>query len=314
MVRKVSDSIEAKAIKLYRKNHRVGDILKRCGIGNTMFYRILKRNKVILRDVSEFKPRVPEKKICGSCGKPFSRMNYNRKLSYKQFFYQKFCSRKCHALSMKGVKRGIVPRSAFKIGVTPWNKDIEWLDMRGKKHPHWKPKVTTKCATCNKVIKLHPYRLRDVKANYCSPRCTVIGQYKSGEFPRQADTKIEKIMREELIKAGFKENEDFFHQYDFFGKFMCDFAFPKQRVIIECQGDFWHANPSKYPYNPDMPEKVLHPIQIKGIKRDKSREAYVKKRGWVFFPVWEEYILDRHNLKVTIDAIKYVIRNRTSRD
>lgn len=48
----------------------------------------------------------------------------------------------------KGLKTGIVPKSAFKKGHTPpnpfakgqvpWNKGIVWEELRGDKHPNWK--------------------------------------------------------------------------------------------------------------------------------------------------------------------------------
>lgn len=90
-----------------------------------------------------------------------------------------------------------------------------------------------------------------------------------------------------MVKRGYEEGKDFIHQYQFMGKFMCDFCFPQQKVIIEVNGDFWHANPEKYN------GKDLHPHQIKGINRDKSKEAYIKKvdnNSWTLLSFWESDI------------------------
>jgi len=113
-------------------------------------------------------------------------------------------------------------------------------------------------------------------------------QYESGSFPRQTNTKPESQIKEELIKRGYKESTDFIHQYKFMNKFMCDFCFPKQKVIIEVDGDFWHANPNKYP-----DQSKLHPHQIKGIGKDKSKSAYITKvdnGSWKLLRIWESDI------------------------
>ena len=220
--------------------------------------------------------------------------------------------------------------------------------------------VRVKCANCGKTMRLHPYRLKTVEDNYCSPSCAIkhkwedpkyrasmikahLGQtpwnkdkteeelfgkekaeelcrlrrkriiemYKSGKFPRQTNTKPERILKAELLKAGFKENEDFIHQYKFGSKFLCDFAFPQQKIIIECQGDYWHANPAKYPYNPNNPAEDLHPVQVKGLKRDKAKAAYIRKCGWLFYPIWEYDVLNRHNRKLLVGAVKSVLETRS---
>ena len=69
---------------------------------------------------------------------------------------------------------------------------------------------------------------------------------------------------------------------------MCDFCFPKQKVIIEVDGDFWHANPNKYPN-----QSKLHPHQIKVIGKDKSKSAYITKAddcSWTLLRFWESDI------------------------
>ena len=115
-----------------------------------------------------------------------------------------------------------------------------------------------------------------------------LNQYESGSFPKQANTKPERQIKEELIKRGYEEEIDFIHQYNFMNKFMCDFCFPNQKIIIEVDGDFWHGNPIKY-----IDRGKLHPHQIKGINRDKSKDAYIKKvdnGSWRIIRIWESDI------------------------
>jgi very-short-patch-repair endonuclease len=81
-------------------------------------------------------------------------------------------------------------------------------------------------------------------------------------------------------------------------KFMCDFCFPKQKVIVEAYGDFWHCNPKKY-------SKPTHPHQKKGIARDKSKNAYIRKvdkGSWTLLIFWESDI--KKNVKKCVDNIE----------
>lgn len=119
-------------------------------------------------------------------------------------------------------------------------------------------------------------------------RQNILKQYESGQFPRQQNTKPERTIKEELVKRGYKEGIDFIHQYRFMDKFMCDFCFPQQKVIVEVDGDFWHANPKKFP-----DQTKLHPHQIRGISKDKSKSAYISKvdnSSWTLIRIWESDI------------------------
>ena len=134
-------------------------------------------------------------------------------------------------------------------------------------------------------------------------RETILSLYESNSFPRQTDTKPERQIKAELIKRGYKEGIDFVHQYKFMNKFMCDFCFPKQKVVVEAYGDFWHANPKKYA------GKVLHKHQIKDIGRDKSKKAYittVDNRSWTYLVLWESDI--NKNVIKCVDKIEKALK------
>ena len=134
-------------------------------------------------------------------------------------------------------------------------------------------------------------------------RQNILKQYESGIFPRQENTKPERKIKEELIKRGYKDGTDFIHQYKFMNKFMCDFCFPKQKVIIEAYGDFWHANPKKY-----SADAKLHPHQTKDIKKDKAKEAYITKvdnHTWTYLIFWETDI--NQNVGKCVDKIEEVL-------
>ena len=136
-------------------------------------------------------------------------------------------------------------------------------------------------------------------------RESTLKQYESGSFPKQTHTSIEMAIKQELIKRGYVEGQDFFHQYKFMNKFMCDFCFPEQRVIIEADGDYWHVNPIKYA------NKKLYPPQIKGVGRDKSKKAYITKvdnGSWTLINLWESDI--KEDVSKCVDKIEAALNNR----
>ncbi len=137
-------------------------------------------------------------------------------------------------------------------------------------------------------------------------RLHTLKMFESGSFPRQMNTKPERQVKKELIKRGYKEGANFIHQFKFMNKFMCDFCFPNQKIIVEVDGDFWHGNPKKY-----SDQTKLHPHQIKGIGRDKSKKAYIKKvdnGSWTLLRFWESDI--EKDVVKCVDKIEEVLAEK----
>jgi very-short-patch-repair endonuclease len=60
-----------------------------------------------------------------------------------------------------------------------------------------------------------------------------------------------------------------------------DFYIPSKNMIIEVDGDYWHANPLIYE------GKELNKIQVKNKKNDEFKEILAKGNGYLFERVWE---------------------------
>jgi len=151
---------------------------------------------------------------------------------------------------------------------------IGW--MKGKHHTK---EARKKMSIFQKKEMIKPERRKFMREK-------VLKQYQSGQFPKQTNTKIEKDIKKELIKRGYKEGKEFIHQFKFMNRFMCDFCFPLQKVIVEAYGDFWHCNPKIY-------HKPTHPHQEKGIEKDKVKNDYIKKvdkGSWKLIILWESDI------------------------
>jgi DNA mismatch endonuclease (patch repair protein) len=84
---------------------------------------------------------------------------------------------------------------------------------------------------------------------------------------------------------------------------MCDFVFPNHKLVVECDGDFWHANPLKYAGKP------LKQAQKNTLAKDKSKNAYIKKvdsGSWTLLRFWESDI--KKDVKSCVDKIEQSLR------
>jgi len=66
--------------------------------------------------------------------------------------------------------------------------------------------------------------------------------------------------------------------------YLIDIAFPKEKIAIECDGDFWHRNPTLYENSP------FYPVQKKNLKNDRKKNSYLVKRGWRIIRFWNSEI------------------------
>jgi len=189
-------------------------------------------------------------------------------------------------------------RTHFKKGQLPWNTYKPFSEESKKRMSESQKKYWLK----------HPElreKMSEIHKGKPAPhsRETLLKLYESGSFPKQTNTKPERQIKEELIKRGYKEGIDFIHQYKFMNKFMCDFCFPQQKVIVEVYGDFWHANPKKY-----LDRTKLHPHQIKDTNKDRAKEAYITKVdncAWTYLVLWEMDI--NKNVSECVDKIEEVL-------
>jgi very-short-patch-repair endonuclease len=121
-------------------------------------------------------------------------------------------------------------------------------------------------------------------------RKLTIKRLENNEFPF-FDTEIEKIMAKEL----FKRKIPFVKQFKIANKFVCDLAIPYLKIIIECDGDYWHANPKIYNKN------KLTLNQKKNLQRDKFKDKFLKKKGWIMLRFFES------DIKNSLDKCIYKI-------
>ena len=72
--------------------------------------------------------------------------------------------------------------------------------------------------------------------------------------------------------------------------FVFDFYLPKYNSVIECQGDYWHANPMKYS------SSNINDIQRKNIERDNRKKKYLLDNNIPNLFLWGDDIRRNFNI------------------
>jgi len=191
---------------------------------------------------------------------------------------KKFCSKECAHQYMKGQNSpmfGKKHREESKKKMSVKKKGKSWEELYGiEKARKLKALFSERMKGPNNPMykKSHSLCVRKFLS------LNTIKQYQEGRVAKSINTSIEKIMMEALQKM----NVQFVHQYNFNNKFVCDFAIPSKKIIIECDGDYWH--------NLDRVKK-----------RDKAKNVYIKKCGWQILRFWEHDI--KNNINKCIEKI-----------
>lgn len=196
---------------------------------------------------------------CTQCGKEYNLPNWHATRKGGHF-----CSKKCKATWM-----GI----SFSGEGNPGFKKESHVDIR--------------CPCCGKIFSTRKSQIERFNNNYCSRACSDSANLRSNTEP-------------ELFIRNFLQlsNISFEQQKVIANKFRVDFLLPDYQIIIEAQGDYWHANPLKY-------EAVINKIQLKNTTRDKSKYNYLTKCGYTVFGIWENDIKEDIQ-KAMKPVLKYI--------
>ena len=121
------------------------------------------------------------------------------------------------------------------------------------------------------------------------------------------ETKIEISVYNKLCQEGLKKN--LHKQYKIFAiepkkYFIIDLCYPKHKLAIECDGDYWHTNPKIY----DYPNKT----QINSVKQDLEKNKFMTSKGFKILRFYETDI--KQNLQLCTDLIheELLLRNYVS--
>lgn len=101
-----------------------------------------------------------------------------------------------------------------------------------------------------------------------------------------------------------KKNIIFIQQYQIPGfSFIYDFFIPSYNLIIEYNGDYWHANPEIY--NED---KIFDGRTAKEIwEKDKLKKEIAEDNGYEFKTIWEKEYNPGYNKKYNNNLLNNVL-------
>lgn len=206
--------------------------------------------------VTQAKQVFRELRTCPQCGQSFETIPSRK---------QVYCSRACIDTYHREQARKPIPKICAQcgeeFGCNPWTPDVVHCSqkcamrdrartVRGISHPLHKPKVALACAVCGVVVLVKPSEVDRFRA--CSRRCA--GQLGLRSRPRSSS--LERRMLAAFQDAGLSPVPQFPLSY-----YTVDFAFPSERLIVECDGTYWHSFPKQQ-------------------RLDRSKDGYCKSHGW----------------------------------
>lgn len=122
---------------------------------------------------------------------------------------------------------------------------------------------------------------------------------------QSTDTIHEVALRRELHRRGLRFRK---HVALVPGlRFRPDIVFPRQRVVVECLGCFWHCCPVDG-VTPRTNSLYWQAKLKRNVDRDERNARAVAEAGWNLIVVWEHE--DRH---LAADRIETVVRGRAAR-
>ena len=104
-------------------------------------------------------------------------------------------------------------------------------------------------------------------------------RWRNGSFSFKK-TNIEKKIENWLLENGYN-----FEFQSLVNGFVADFACPKEKIVIECQGDFFHCNPEIGKY-----ATPKYAVQKRNIYRDSIKKKVYAENGWRLIELWESDI------------------------
>lgn len=294
------------------KDKSAQEIADYCNVSNQTILNWLLKHEIPRRqngELSASKRKKQHPNNCTNCGKLFyvdmackADPNNARK-------FIRACSRECtKALRSTNMKR-IVSSAGFSRGAvyqTRLNRDrlVRLICYEHKYLGEVAKELKVKSTTLSREIK----RLNVPNEFYrvcpqcdeqftCTMRCQVNSA--SNKFKKfcshacflksrsNTDTWIERVTADCLTSNQI----EFIPQYSI-GRMTADFYIPSINLVVETNGDFWHANPAVY-----TDTESLHPIQRRAVEKDKRKLRQLHEKGYDVLILWE------NDLKVKQDEV-----------
>lgn len=108
--------------------------------------------------------------------------------------------------------------------------------VRGEDHPLYSL-VSRSCAWCGAEFQAKPAKVKYGEGKYCSRQCVGTASA-AAQDGRRSSIEIE-------VEAVLQRLGEPFVAQKKMGRFLCDFYLPSRKLVIECDGDYWHSRPKQ---------------------------------------------------------------------
>ena len=116
-------------------------------------------------------------------------------------------------------------------------------------------------------------------------------------FKKTGETSIEKSIKNILAKENIKFEKSFYVYFKDRSKYkIYDFYLFDYNLLIEADGDYWHANPNKF--------TTLNETQSKNVKNDKFKNNLAKEKGYNLVRFWEEDIKKKDFEETLLETLR----------
>lgn len=264
-------------------------------------YKFTKIFDIFYVDIKDLKENSNAKIICycDYCGEEIIRIN-NIANRYEHHFCNNTCRGlfqaerievTCNTCEQHFYKRPSETKGNFNFCDTQCRTEYF---IKNNPNPK-KDKIISKCEVCRETKEVFQsvYDKNNNKV-FCTQKCFHI--YLNEIRKSRKETKPEYMVRKYLEKNNIHHIPQEFIKDKFFVDFLIN-----ENIILEVFGDYWHGNPLFFGENC---KRKLNDMQIKQIKKDKSRIAYLKKCGFQVYVIWENDIY-----KNIEQCIEIVIKN-----
>jgi len=127
-------------------------------------------------------------------------------------------------------------------------------------------------------------------------KCERIKKLNSG-----GPSKLEKRVGKILVEMGIK----FEPQFELKSK-LYDYHIKDTNILIEVNGDFWHANPRKYKATDVLPFPKKEVIAESLWKKDEKKLNIALKNGYKVLPLWEQDIRPLNDIELELFIIEKI--------
>jgi G:T-mismatch repair DNA endonuclease (very short patch repair protein) len=219
-----------------------------------------------------------------------------------------YCSRICYGKAYKGKKKpkgfGEKVSKSSKGKPKPWNLGENNPNYKNKGQNKYREKFLESIKNRDyqsparlKQNKLHSERMKGssnwMRGKFHSEETRLKLSKGKKESYRKGLITVKKIkistaeikINEQLKEKGYET----ITQYQIPGvEFIYDIYLPKDNIVIEYNGDYWHCNPKKYPadYRVPFPRPRLKTAQDIW-KRDSFKKYLAQKAGCKILIIWE---------------------------